>query len=173
VEIVVVAGDAERVWGAIHDAGAPRGLRACGLGARDTLRLEAGMPLYGHELVAGSDPFAIGLDLAVNLDDAGGSPRAFPGAVAFRDLRDRPRGRVRVGLALDSKRSAREGNPVTRAGADVGAVTSGSYSPTLGHAIAMALVDRAAAAPGTAVEIAIRDVRQPAQVVRLPFHRRG
>lgn len=173
VEIVVAAGDAERVWGAIHDAGAPRGLRACGLGARDTLRLEAGMPLYGHELVAGSDPFAIGLDLAVNLDDAGGSPRAFPGAGAFRDLRDRPRGRVRVGLALDSKRSAREGNPVTRAGAEVGVVTSGSYSPTLGHAIAMALVDRVAAAPGTALEIAIRDVRQPARVVRLPFHRRG
>ena len=131
------------------------------------------MPLYGHELVAASDPFAIGLDLAVNLDAAGGGPREFPGSAAFRDLRDRPRGRVRVGLALDSKRSAREGNPVAHAGAEVGVVTSGSYSPTLGHAIAMALVDRAAAAPGTSLEIVIRDSRQQATVVGLPFHRRG
>lgn len=173
VEVVVAAGDAERVWAAIHDAGAARGLRACGLGARDTLRLEAGMPLYGHELVAGSDPFAIGLDLAVNLDGGDGRPRTFPGAATFRDLRDTPRGRVRVGLALDSKRSAREGNPVMRDGAPVGVVTSGSYSPTLGHAIAMALVDRAAAAPGTTIDVVIRDAPQAARVVSLPFHRRG
>ena len=173
VEIVVPAAVAEEVWSAIDAAGEPRGLRACGLGARDTLRLEAGMPLYGHELVAASDPFAIGLDLAVNLDAADGRSRAFPGAAAFRDLRDRPRGRVRVGLALDSKRSAREGHPVARGGVEVGVVTSGSYSPTLGHAIAMALVDRAAAAPGTALDVVIRDARQPARVVPLPFHRRG
>ena len=173
VEIVVAATDAERVWAAIHDAGAAVGLKACGLGARDTLRLEAGMPLYGHELVATSDPFAIGLELAVTLDDAAGRPRNFPGAAAFRDLRDRPRGRVRVGLALDSKRSAREGHPVARDGAEVGLVTSGSYSPTLGHAIAMALVDRDAAAPDTPLEVVIRDARQPARVVPLPFHRRG
>ncbi len=173
VEIVVAASDAERVWGAIHDAGRPLGLRACGLGARDTLRLEAGMPLYGHELVATSDPFAIGLGLAVNLDAADGGPRRFPGVTAFRDLHERPRGRVRVGLALDSKRSAREGNPVTRAGAEVGIVTSGSYSPTLGHAIAMAVLDRAHAAPGTTLDVVIRDARQPATVVPLPFHRRG
>ena len=173
VEIVVPAADAGRVWAAIHDAGAPHGLRACGLGARDTLRLEAGMPLYGHELVATSDPFAIGLDLAVNLDAADGSPRGFPGATAFRDLRDRPRGRVRVGLALDSKRSPREGHAVEREGAAVGVVTSGSYSPTLGHAIAMALVDRSAAAPGTPLDIVIRDAKQGARVVPLPLYRRG
>ncbi|MFM7109174.1 MAG: glycine cleavage system aminomethyltransferase GcvT [Planctomycetaceae bacterium] len=173
VEIVVAAGDAERVWSAIHDAGASSGVRACGLGARDTLRLEAGMPLYGHELVPGSDPFAIGLDLAVNLDSADGRPRSFPGAAHFRELRDHPGGRVRVGLALDSKRSAREGNPVARDGVEVGVVTSGSYSPTLGHAIAMALVDRAAAAAGTALDIVIRDARQAVTVVPLPFHRRG
>ncbi|MFM9024706.1 MAG: glycine cleavage system aminomethyltransferase GcvT [Planctomycetaceae bacterium] len=173
VEIVVEAADAEPVWTAIHDAGAPHGLRACGLGARDTLRLEAGMPLYGHELVAASDPFAIGLELAVNLDDAAGRPRAFPGAAAFRDLRDRPRGRVRVGLALDSKRSAREGNAVLRNGGEVGVVTSGSFSPSLGHAIAMALVDRGVAAPGMSVEILVRDAHQPATVVPLPLYRRA
>jgi aminomethyltransferase len=172
-EIVVEAADAEGVWSAIHDAGASLGLRSCGLGARDTLRLEAGMPLYGHELVAASDPFAIGLELAVNLDDAAGRPRAFPGAAAYRDLRDRPRGRVRVGLALDSKRSAREGHAVVHDGEAIGVVTSGSFSPTLGHAIAMALVDRAAAAAGTSVGIMIRDSHQPATVVPLPFYRRG
>jgi len=173
VELVVEAADAERVWSAIHAAGAPLGLRACGLGARDTLRLEAGMPLYGHELVATSDPFAIGLDLAVNLDDVAGRPREFPGAAHFRDLRDRPRGRVRVGLALDSKRTAREGVVVAAAGTPVGVVTSGSYSPTLGHAIAMALVDRGVAAPGTPLDVLIRDTPQPARVVPLPFHRRS
>ena len=83
VEVVVPATVAQDVWQAIHDAGAPRGLKPCGLGARDTLRLEAGMPLYGHELVASSDPFAIGLGLAVNLDAAGGGPRHRAPAVAL------------------------------------------------------------------------------------------
>jgi aminomethyltransferase len=172
VEIVVAAGDAERVWTAIHEAGSPHGLRACGLGARDTLRLEAGMPLYGHELVADSDPFAIGLELAVNLDGVDGRPRDFPGAAAFRQLRDRPRGRVRVGLALDSKRIAREGAPVRRDGAEVGGVTSGSFCPTLGHAAALALVDGDVAAPGTALEVVIRDQPHAARVVPLPFYKR-
>ena len=172
VEVVVAAGDAERTWAAIHAAGTPLGLRACGLGARDTLRLEAGMPLYGHELVADSDPFAIGLELAVNLDDADGRPRDFPGAAAFRRFRDRPAGRVRVGLALDSKRTAREGAVVRHGGAEVGAVTSGSFCPTLGHAAALALVDRAAAAPGTELEVVVRDQPLAARVVPLPFYKR-
>jgi aminomethyltransferase len=92
VEVVVAAAVAEDVWQAIHDAGVPRGLAACGLGARDTLRLEAGMPLYGHELVAESDPFAIGLGLAVNLEDPAGNPRRFPGREALEQkLVDNPK----------------------------------------------------------------------------------
>jgi aminomethyltransferase len=172
VEVVVPAAVAQDVWQAIHDAGAPRGLRPCGLGARDTLRLEAGMPLYGHELVATSDPFAIGLGLAVNLDIVSGGPRRFPGRDALARLKAAPPARVRVGLAFDSKRAAREGSPVVAAGRAVGSVTSGSLAPSLGHAVAMALVERDAAAAGTSLEVLVRDVPQAAQVVQLPFYKR-
>jgi aminomethyltransferase len=172
VEVVVPAAVAQDVWQAIHDAGAPRGLRPCGLGARDTLRLEAGMPLYGHELVATSDPFAIGLGLAVNLDIVSGGPRRFPGRDALARLKAAPPARVRVGLDFDSKRAAREGSPVVAAGRAVGSVTSGSLAPSLGHAVAMALVERDAAAAGTSLEVLVRDVPQAAQVVPLPFYKR-
>jgi aminomethyltransferase len=176
VELVVPAAPATAVWEAILAAGADRGVRACGLGARDTLRLEAGMPLYGHELQAASDPLALGLGLAVNLETPAGSPREFPGAASLRRMKSRASDRVRVGLAFDSKRSAREGSLVVAAGgmaaAPLGAVTSGSFAPSLGHAVAMALVDRSAAAPGTTVDVLIRDVAQPARVVPLPFYRR-
>jgi aminomethyltransferase len=177
VELVVPAADATAVWEAILAAGADRGVRACGLGARDTLRLEAGMPLYGHELQTDSDPFALGLGLAVNLDAISGEPRAFPGASALRAMKGHGPARVRVGLAFDSKRSAREGSLVVAAGGTtavpLGVVTSGSFAPTLGHAISMALIDRAAAAEGTLVDVLIRDAGQPARVVPLPFYRRG
>jgi len=172
VEVVVAAAVAEDVWQAIHDAGVPRGLAACGLGARDTLRLEAGMPLYGHELVAGSDPFAIGLGLAVNLEDPAGSPRRFPGREALARLRAAQPARIRVGLACDSKRAAREGSQVLAGGRVVGTVTSGSLSPSLGHAVAMALVDRDVAASAAALEVLVRDVPQAARLVPLPFYKR-
>ena len=172
VEVVVPATAAQDVWQAIHDAGAPRGLKPCGLGARDTLRLEAGMPLYGHELTALSDPFAIGLGLAVNLDAATGDPRQFPGRDALARMKSAQSSRVRVGLAFDSKRAAREGSPVMVAGREIGSVTSGSLAPSLGHAVAMALLDREVAAAGTAVDVLIRDVPQAAKVVPLPLYKR-
>lgn len=167
VEIIVSAADATTVWESVHVAGGPRGLRCCGLGARDTLRLEAGMPLYGHELREDSDPFAIGLGLAVDLDG-----RRFPGAEAFRAMRDRPADRVRVGLVLDSKRSGREGDAVQDADRRVGTVTSGSFAPSLGRAVAMAMVERAVSSPGTPLDVVVRDTPQPARVAPLPFHRR-
>ena len=172
VEIVVPAAAAAAVWAAIHTAGQPRGLRACGLGARDTLRLEAGMPLYGHELVATSDPFAIGLGLAFHFESAAGSPRTFPGSEAFRRMRDLPAPRVRVGIVFDAKRSAREGSEVRIGGRPVGTVTSGSFAPTVGTAVAMALVEREAAAPDTAVDVMIRDAVQPGRIAPLPFYQR-
>jgi aminomethyltransferase len=172
VEIVVAATDATAVWEAVLGAGESRGARPCGLGARDTLRLEAGMPLYGHELVAETDPFAIGLGLAVALDDTTGQPRRFPGRDALARMHAAPPPRVRVGLAFDSKRAAREGSPVVASGRTVGSVTSGSFAPSLGHAVAMALVDRNASAPGTALDVMIRDAAQPARVVPIPFYRR-
>jgi len=168
VEIVVAAAAAEPVWEAIHVAGRAAGLAACGLGARDTLRLEAGMPLYGHELREGSDPFAIGLGLGVTLDG-----RSFPGHERFVDLRDRPRGRVRVGLEFDTKRAAREGGVVVQGDREVGGVTSGSFAPTIGRAVAQALVDRAVADSGTALDVVVRESRLPARVTPLPFYRRG
>lgn len=168
LEIVVAGGAARSVWEAIHAAGAPLGLLACGLGARDTLRLEAGMPLYGHELREESDPFAIGLGLGVTLDG-----RSFPGSTRFAELRAHPRGRVRVGLEFGSKRSARENATVWQGDREIGVVTSGSLAPTLGRAVAMAMLDRAAAAENTLVDVLIRDGRQPARVVPLPFYRRS
>jgi aminomethyltransferase len=177
VELVVPAARATAVWEAILAAGADRGVRACGLGARDTLRLEAGMPLYGHELRPDSDPFSLGLSLAVNLDAISGEPRAFPGVAALRVMKSQEPARVRVGLAFDSKRSAREGSVVMAPGGSpampLGVVTSGSFAPTLGHTVAMALVDRAAAADGTVVDVLIRDAAQQARVVPLPFYRRS
>jgi aminomethyltransferase len=175
LELVVAGADAVAVWEAVLAAGAPLGVVPCGLGARDTLRLEAGMPLYGHELAAASDPFALGLGFAVNLTAANGAAREFPGAAALRNLQTDPAGRVRVGLVCEGKRAAREGSTVTRPGdatAVVGTVTSGSYCPTLGTAAAMAMVDRAAAADGTPLDVLIRDTAAAARVAPLPFYRR-
>ena len=175
LELVVAAADAVAVWEAILAAGATSGVVPCGLGARDTLRLEAGMPLYGHELVAASDPFALGLGFALNLVAVDGSPREFPGAVALRSRQGQPARRVRVGLVCDGKRAAREGSVVTRPGdatAVVGTVTSGSYCPTLGMAAAMALVDRELAADGTPLDLLIRDTPCLARVAPLPLYRR-
>lgn len=168
LELVVDAEAATAVWEAIHGAGAARGLRGCGLGARDTLRLEAGMPLYGHELREETDPFAIGLDLAVNLEG-----RSFPGSGHYDALRSHPAGRVRVGLTFGSKRSAREGDAVVQGERQVGVVTSGSFAPTLGTAVAMAMVDRDVAATGTPLDVVVRDARQAAMVAPLPFYQRN
>jgi aminomethyltransferase len=164
VEIVVAADAAESVWKALCAAGAV----PCGLGARDTLRLEAGMPLFGHELREGSDPFAIGLGLGVTLDG-----RSFPGCDRFLTLREHPTGPIRVGLVFDSKRAAREGSTVWQGDREIGVVTSGSFAPTVGQAVAMAMLDRSAAAPGTTVDVLVRDTKQPARVTPLPFYRRG
>ena len=167
VELVVEAAEAESLWETLNEAGGPLGLRACGLGARDTLRLEAGMPLYGHELVEDSDPFAIGLGLAIDLDG-----RSFPGAAAFSGHRVRAAGRIRVGIVFDTRRSARQGDVVRLDDRDVGFVTSGSYVPTIGAAVAMALVDRDVSQPGTMLDVTVRDSLQPGRVVQLPFYRR-
>jgi aminomethyltransferase len=175
LELVVAAADAVAVWEATLAAGSALGVVPCGLGARDTLRLEAGMPLYGHELSVTSDPFALGLGFAVNLAAADGSPRDFPGAAALRQMQVQPAPRIRVGLVCEGKRAAREGSAVTRPGdptAVVGSVTSGSYCPTLGAAAAMALVDRDLAAQGTPLDVLIRDSASPARVAPLPLYRR-
>jgi aminomethyltransferase len=143
-----------------------RGAVACGLGARDTLRLEAAMPLYGHELNEHIDPISAGLGWAVKLDKG-----EFVGRQALKELPDtRP---VRVGLELEGKRAAREGSEVFADGSAVGTVTSGSFVPHLQKSIAMAYLPRKYAAPGTPVLIDLRGTKVDAKVVPLPFYKRS
>lgn len=144
-----------------------RGAKPCGLGARDTLRLEAAMPLYGHELTEEIDPFQAGLGWAVKMDKGD-----FIGREALaRRKRDKTL-RQRVGLELDGKRLAREGASITKDGKAIGTVTSGTFAPTLAKAIAMGYVDPTWAAPGTACEVDVRGKPAVARVVALPFYRR-
>jgi aminomethyltransferase len=162
LEIMAAAGLAVELWEDLVG----RGAKPCGLGARDTLRLEAAMPLYDHELTEETDPYQAGLGWAVKLDKGD-----FVGREALRRLRDDP-ARRRVGLELQGKRIARERAAVLRDGREVGRVTSGTFSPTLGRAIAMAYVDPDAAAAGTECTVDVRGKTEPARVVPLPFYRR-
>jgi aminomethyltransferase len=144
-----------------------RGAKPCGLGARDTLRLEAAMPLYGHELSEDIDPFQAGLAWAVKLDKGD-----FVGRDALVRRRADPTLRRRVGLEVQGKRLAREGAAVLREGREIGQVTSGTFAPTLGRAIAMAYVDPDGTAAGTECAVDVRGKPEPARVVPLPFYRR-
>jgi len=155
------------VWEAIMEQGRPYGLVPAGLGARDTLRLEAGMPLYGHELSEQIDPFQAVLEYTCYLWGYD-----FPGRDALRELERRPPERVRVGLLPEGRRVPRQGCRVLAGGAEVGVVTSGTYSPTLQRPIAMGYVARRFARPGTELVIDIRSHQVPARVVELPFYRR-
>ncbi len=142
-----------------------RGAKPCGLGARDTLRLEAAMPLYGHELSEEIDPLQAGLSWAVKLDKG-----EFLGRSAL--LRRKETLRQRVGLELAGKRIAREGFGVYAGGRVVGQVTSGTFAPTLQKSLAMAYVDPAVMNEGSRVEVDIRGKMEPAVVVKLPFYTR-
>jgi aminomethyltransferase len=144
-----------------------RGVRPCGLGARDTLRLEAAMPLYGHELTEEIDPLQADLGWAVKLDKG-----PFVGREAILHRRQDAARPVRAGLELEGKRIAREGAVVSRDGRPVGQVSSGTFAPTLRKVIAMAYLEPASAVPGTAVRVDVRGRAEPAKVVPLPFYRR-
>jgi aminomethyltransferase len=169
VEIIVPSGQLPALCDALQHTAERRAipLRACGLGARDTLRLEAAMPLYGHELDEDIDPFQAGLGWAVKMDKGD-----FIGRDALAQLRGDSTRRLRAGLELEGKRIAREGTRVTHAGREVGRVTSGTFTPTLGKAIAMAYLDPALTQPGTACEVDVRGKPAAARVVPLPFYRR-
>jgi aminomethyltransferase len=171
-ELFVAPADAEKLWQSITEAGAAAGLVPCGLSCRDTLRLEAGMPLYGHELTAGLTPFDAGLGRVVKFD----KPGDFVGRTALEAAAAKPVKPVRklVGLVAEGRRVPRAGYPVVEAsGAVIGEVTSGAPSPTLGKPIAMAYVDAEHSAPGTAgVAVDIRGSHEPYAVVALPFYKR-
>ncbi|WP_231746595.1 glycine cleavage system aminomethyltransferase GcvT [Maioricimonas rarisocia] len=166
-EVIVPNAAAVWVWGELIASGKEVNLKPCGLGCRDTLRLEAAMPLYGHELDETIDPLTAGLGFAVKLD-AG----EFIGRDALLGLREQPTGKRRVGLELDGRRIAREGATLHIGETEIGHVTSGTFSPTLEKAIAMAYVSADHAAEGTGVEIDIRGKRVAAKIVPLPFYRR-
>lgn len=170
-ELYLSPGLAPAVWEALLEIGAVRGLVPAGLASRDTLRLEAGMPLYGNELRADVLPAQVGLGGVVAL----GKQVDFVGRTATEQgpQADAP---VLVGLAGEGRRAARSGNavypPDAEATLPVGEITSGALSPTLGHPIAMALVEPAYAAHGTQLAVDVRGRRLPFSVVELPFYRR-
>ncbi|MDQ3441564.1 MAG: glycine cleavage system aminomethyltransferase GcvT [Planctomycetota bacterium] len=141
-------------------------IKPAGLGSRDTLRLEAGMPLYGHELTEQIDPLSAGLQWAVDLK------KEFIGAEALRKIAERGPARKLVGLELEGRRIARQGTPITLDGKPVGEVTSGTFSPTLQKSIAMAFVDANHAADGIQLVADLKGTPNPAKVVKLPFYKR-
>ncbi len=165
-EVIVAAPAALAIWQALLQSGRRYGIVPCGLGARDTLRLEAGMPLYGHELTDDVDPYEAGLGWAVKLDKGD-----FVGREELSRLETNRR-RARVGLVLEGKRIARQGAPVLSGEREIGLVTSGTFSPTLQQSIAMALVSADAAAEGTELTIDVRGHRESARVVPFPFYKR-
>ncbi|WP_432172507.1 glycine cleavage system aminomethyltransferase GcvT [Streptomyces sp. Tue6028] len=171
-ELFVAPADAERLWQALTEAGAPVGLVPCGLSCRDTLRLEAGMPLYGHELTTSLTPFDAGLGRVVKFEKEGDFVgRKALEAAAERAEKNPPR--VLVGLIAEGRRVPRAGYTVVADGTVIGEVTSGAPSPTLGKPIAIAYVDAAHAAPGSAgVGVDIRGSHEPYEVVALPFYKR-
>ena len=164
VEVIFPAGAAELVWPYVSSLG-DGVVKPAGLGARDTLRLEAAMPLYGHELDEQHDPLSAGLTFAVNLD------KPFIGRDALaRVAAEGPKQKL-VGLKLTGPRSARQGYTVLAGKTPVGLVTSAAVSPTLGCPIAMAYVDAVAAVVGTTLSIDLRGPQAEAVVVELPFYK--
>ena len=161
-ELVVPNDNAVSLWDDLIRLGAV----PCGLGARDTLRLEAAMPLYGHELNESLDPVQAGLGWAVKLDKGD-----FIGRDAIRAAD--PARPIRIGLELDGKRAAREGSTILQGTTPIGTVTSGSYVPGLEKSIAMGYVTPQFRTLGTALAIDVRGTSIPATVVPLPFYRRS
>ncbi|MBB3158683.1 aminomethyltransferase [Microbacterium proteolyticum] len=165
-ELLVPTTHAGALWDAALAAGAEKGLVPCGLAARDTLRLEAGMPLYGHELSRDIVPAQAGLGRIVAVDK-----EAFVGKDGLSSgPADAP---VLVGLVSEGRRAGRAGYAVLHGDDTVGEITSGALSPTLGHPVAMAFVAPAASGPGTELTIDVRGTRIPAIVTALPFYRRN
>ena len=168
LELIVRAEEAKRVWENVLLAGRDAGFMAAGLGARDTLRLEAAMPLYGHELDETIDPISAGLNFACNLTD-----RSFIGDEALREIASAGSKQIRIGLLPEGKRPAREGCPILDvAGVSIGRITSGGPSPTLGIPIAMAYVDRDHAVDSE-YRIDIRGKTVMAKRTTMPFYRRS
>jgi len=166
-ELTIDNSAAGAVWQQLIDAGRSIGLVPCGLGCRDTLRLEAGMPLYGHEMDENVNPIVAGLAFGVKLDKPD-----FIGKQALAEQAARSDLPHRVGLQLEGKRIARQGAELYLGEEKLGTVTSGTFSPTQQASLAMGYVFATAAIPGTMIDVDIRGKREPARVVALPFYKR-
>jgi len=165
-ELYANAGDGERLFDALVAAGEPFGLQLCGLGCRDTLRMEAAMPLYGHEMDDTISPLETGLHPFVKLEKLD-----FIGKAAL--LNAGPPRRARVGLRMVGRGIAREHFPVLYQGRQVGYITSGTFIPTQDAAVAMALVEIPHASAGSRLFVEIRGKGVEAEVVPLPFYSRA
>ncbi len=167
-ELLVAAVQAPQLWTALLDAGAAHGLKPAGLGARDTLRLEAAMPLYGHELDAETNPIEAGLNRFVNFDKGD-----FIGREPLWASKSQGPAKKLVGLELVGRGIPRQGYEVVKDGEVVGVVTSGTQSPTLGKAVGLAYVRPDCAAVGTEVSVMVRGQPVAAKVVKRPFYKRA
>lgn len=169
-EIYIPVESAAQVFDAIMAAGSSKGLLPTGLACRDTLRLEAGMPLYGHEMNININPYEAGFGKVVRLD----KPDDFVGKEALTKLSESAPEKVLVGLAGDGKRAARADYEVFVEGSEtpIGVITSGVLSPTLGYPVAMAYLKAQYAENDTLVEVDVRGSKVGFSVVKLPFYKR-
>lgn len=169
-ELYCAPDQAPALWRALTEAGAPHGLLPAGLASRDTLRLEAGMPLYGHELSSGMTPFEAGLGRVVKFEKDGD----FVGREALLARSEKSPERMLVALTGEGRRAPRAGYPVLGPDGErqVGEITSGALSPTLGYPIAMAYISAELSETGTALTVDVRGKSLPVTVTALPFYQR-
>jgi len=165
-EVYTEAARIGEIWDLLLHVGDPHGLKPAGLGARDTLRLEAGMMLFGSEMCQTVTPYEVVYGWITDLD------KDFIGRDALAKQKKEGVRKKLVGFELIDRGIARHGYPVLAAGEKVGEVTSGTFSPTLGKAIGLAFIPVSLKEPGTELEIEIRSQRARAKVVPLPFYRR-
>jgi aminomethyltransferase len=156
--------NAEAVWNKLLETGKTSGLEPCGLGARDLLRLEAGLCLYGTDMDEDTNPYEARLGFVVKLH------KGFIGRDKLREIKETESSRIRVGMIMERRVIPRHGFPIFHQERDVGAVTSGSFSPILNIGIAMGYVERDAAVDGAKLDIQVRDRREKAKVVKPPFY---
>ncbi|MGH3950327.1 MAG: glycine cleavage system aminomethyltransferase GcvT [Pseudonocardiaceae bacterium] len=170
-ELYCTPGQAPSMWGALSEVGRQHSLLPAGLACRDTLRLESGMPLYGHELTDRLTPFEAGFGRVVKFEKEGD----FVGREALAARKEAGPERVLVGLAGAGRRAPRAGYPVLDAGGEkrIGEVTSGALSPTLGHPVAMAYVPAEHSEPGIGLLVDVRGKTVSVEVVALPFYQRS
>jgi aminomethyltransferase len=164
-ELIVAAADGARLWEALSAQQSPVKSTACGLGARDTLRLEAGMPLYGHEITEHTTPFEAGLGRVVKLEKGD-----FIGREKLAELASQPPSRRLVGFQMVDNAVPRQGYAILASGEQVGAVTSGTFSPSLRRNLGMAYVPTELSEPGSEIEVVVRDRPHRATIVTLPHY---